>query len=139
MLDKELTAVSDDAAGAYVLGSPTVRRQAPTCWSGADGLKSPVRREVFAEPAPEFSGFVAWRGLVTRTNWAPNSPAPAPWCSWRRGGCLFATPCATDGYRISWRFRRLMKAGRLKAGRRPAISIPCEKCFRTSTTTRASC
>ena len=32
---------------------------------GADGLKSTVRREVFAEPAPEFSGFVAWRGLVS--------------------------------------------------------------------------
>ena len=33
---------------------------------GADGLKSTVRREVFLEPEPEFSGFVAWRGLVTR-------------------------------------------------------------------------
>ena len=30
---------------------------------GADGLRSIVRERIFAESAPEFSGFVAWRGL----------------------------------------------------------------------------
>ncbi|MDE0244290.1 MAG: FAD-dependent monooxygenase, partial [Gammaproteobacteria bacterium] len=66
VLDKELTAVSDDSASAYLLGFADGSQAGAYLLVGADGLKSTVRREVFSEPAPEFSGFVAWRGLVTR-------------------------------------------------------------------------
>jgi salicylate hydroxylase len=31
-----------------------------------DGLKSPVRQQLFDQAPPEFTGFVAWRGLVPR-------------------------------------------------------------------------
>lgn len=31
-----------------------------------DGLKSPVRQQIFDDAPPEFTGFVAWRGLVER-------------------------------------------------------------------------
>lgn len=66
VLDKELTAVSDDAASAYVLGFADGSQAGADLLVGADGLKSTVRREVFSEPEPEFAGFVAWRGLVSR-------------------------------------------------------------------------
>lgn len=66
VLDKELTAASHDAASAYLLGFADGSRADADLLVGADGLKSTVRREVFSEPEPEFSGFVAWRGLVTR-------------------------------------------------------------------------
>ena len=65
-LGRELTTVSDDAVGAYVLGFSDGSQAGADLLVGADGLKSTVRREVFSEPEAEFSGFVAWRGLVTR-------------------------------------------------------------------------
>ena len=66
VLGRELTAVSQDSAGAYVLGFAGGSQARADLLVGADGLKSIVRREVFSEPEPEFSGFVAWRGLVAR-------------------------------------------------------------------------
>lgn len=33
---------------------------------GADGLKSAVRKDVFGADQPQFTGFVAWRGLIPR-------------------------------------------------------------------------
>ena len=66
VLDRELTAVSQDSAGAYVLKFAGGSQARAELLVGADGLKSTVRREVFSESEPEFSGFVAWRGLVTR-------------------------------------------------------------------------
>ena len=64
VLNKQLTAISTGTADRYALGFSDGSRAAADILVGADGLKSTVRREVFSEPAPEFSGFVAWRGLV---------------------------------------------------------------------------
>ncbi|MCY3988417.1 MAG: FAD-dependent monooxygenase, partial [Gammaproteobacteria bacterium] len=66
VLDRELTAVSKDSEGAYALGFADGSQANADLLIGADGLKSTVRRAVFSEPEPEFSGFVARRGLVTR-------------------------------------------------------------------------
>ncbi|MYA29689.1 MAG: NAD(P)-binding protein [Gammaproteobacteria bacterium] len=84
VLDKELTAVSDDPAGAYVLDFVDGSQAAADLLVGADGLKSTVRREVFSEPAPEFSGFVAWRGLVTRDELGDEQSRP--------GSMVFVAP-----------------------------------------------
>ena len=65
VLDKELKTVSRNASGACVLGFADGSQAVAELLVGADGLKSTVRREVFCEPEPEFSGFVAWRGLVS--------------------------------------------------------------------------
>ena len=83
-LGRELTAVSDDAAGAYVLGFSDGSQAGADLLVGADGLKSTVRREVFSEPAPEFSGFVAWRGLVTRDELGARQSRP--------GSMVFVAP-----------------------------------------------
>lgn len=64
-LGKELTAVSRAADRSYVLDFAGGSQARADLLVGADGLKSTVRREVFSEPEPKFSGFVAWRGLVT--------------------------------------------------------------------------
>ncbi len=84
VLDKELTAVSDDAAGTYVLGFADGSQAGADLLVGADGLKSTVRREVFSEPEPEFSGFVAWRGLVTRDELGAEQSRP--------GSMVFVAP-----------------------------------------------
>ena len=84
VLDKELTAVSDDSAGAYVLDFADGSQAGADLLVGADGLKSTVRREVFAEPEPEFSGFVAWRGLVTREELGDEQSRP--------GSMVFVAP-----------------------------------------------
>ena len=83
-LGKELTAVSDDGAGAYVLGFADGSQAGADLLIGADGLKSTVRREVFSEPEPEFSGFVAWRGLVTRDELGAEQSRP--------GSMVFVAP-----------------------------------------------
>jgi salicylate hydroxylase len=45
---------------------------------GADGVHSTLRRALFREDAPEFTGFVAYRGLVPRDHLpALDSPAPS--------------------------------------------------------------
>ncbi|MXZ27048.1 MAG: NAD(P)-binding protein [Gammaproteobacteria bacterium] len=84
VLDRELTAVSVDSASAYVLGFADGSQAAADLLVGADGLKSTVRREVFSEPAPEFSGFVAWRGLVTRDELGAEQSRP--------GSMVFVAP-----------------------------------------------
>ena len=83
-LGRELTTVSGDAAGAYVLGFADGSQAGADLLVGADGLKSTVRREVFSEPEPEFSGFVAWRGLVTRDELGARQSRP--------GSMVFVAP-----------------------------------------------
>lgn len=51
---------------------------------GADGLKSRVRQTVFREDDPEFSGFVAWRGLIPQAEIAHLDLEP--------GSCVWAGP-----------------------------------------------
>lgn len=41
-----------------------------------DGLKSPVRTQTFDDHPPEFTGFVAWRGLVPREAVVDYTPDP---------------------------------------------------------------
>ena len=84
VLDKELTAASKDSAGAYALGFTDGSQANADLLIGADGLKSTVRREVFSEPEPEFSGFVAWRGLVTRDELGAEQSRP--------GSMVFVAP-----------------------------------------------
>ena len=64
VLDTQLAAISTGTANRYALGFSDGSRATADILVGADGLKSTVRGEVFSESAPEFSGFVAWRGLV---------------------------------------------------------------------------
>lgn len=47
----------------------------------ADGLKSAIRQRVFGEDAPDFSGFVAWRGLIPRGDIEHLKLAPGS-CVW---------------------------------------------------------
>ena len=84
VLNRELTTVSDASAGASALGFADGSQAGADLLVGADGLKSTVRREVFSEPAPEFSGFVAWRGLVTRDELGAEQSRP--------GSMVFVAP-----------------------------------------------
>lgn len=84
VLDKELTAVSRAADRSYVLDFADGSQARAELLVGADGLKSTVRRQVFSEPAPEFSGFVAWRGLVTRDELGARQSRP--------GSMVFVAP-----------------------------------------------
>lgn len=83
-LGKELTAVSAEAVSAFVLDFADGSQARADLLIGADGLKSTVRREVFSEPEPEFSGFVAWRGLVTRDELGAEQSRP--------GSMVFVAP-----------------------------------------------
>lgn len=51
---------------------------------GADGLKSTVRRLVFAEDEAQFTGYVAWRGLVPTADVAE--------LNLQAGSCVFVSP-----------------------------------------------
>lgn len=64
VLDTQLAGISTGTDNRYALRFSDRSRVTADILVGADGLKSTVRREVFSESAPEFSGFVAWRGLV---------------------------------------------------------------------------
>ncbi|WP_446831770.1 FAD-dependent monooxygenase [Candidatus Foliamicus sp.] len=64
VLGRELAAVSQSGGDGFALRFADGSVATANMLVGADGLKSTVRRDVFAEPAPEFAGFVAFRGLV---------------------------------------------------------------------------
>ena len=64
VLNRKLAAINAKRGGEQELGFAKGSNESAIVVVGADGLKSTVRSEVFSEPAPEFSGFVAWRGLV---------------------------------------------------------------------------
>ena len=84
VLGKELTRVTRDAGSGHALGFADGTRAVADVLVGADGLKSTVRREVFSEPEPEFSGFVAWRGLVNREDLGAEQSRP--------GSMVFVAP-----------------------------------------------
>ena len=65
VLNRKLAAIKAKRGGEQELGFAQGSNESAAVVVGADGLKSTVRSEVFFEPAPEFSGFVAWRGLVS--------------------------------------------------------------------------
>lgn len=65
VLNHALTTLTEKGAGsAFHLGFANGGAVEADVVIGADGLRSTLRRLVFNEPAPNFSGFVAWRGLV---------------------------------------------------------------------------
>ncbi|MEO0996989.1 MAG: FAD-dependent monooxygenase [Pseudomonadota bacterium] len=62
-LGKRFQSVDGDISG-YRLEFADGSRAGADLVVGADGLKSRLRENVFGESAPEFSGFIAWRGLL---------------------------------------------------------------------------
>ncbi len=62
-LNKELVNIQKHPDG-YALEFADATTHLANILVGADGLKSTVRRTVFDEPDAEFSGYVAWRGLI---------------------------------------------------------------------------
>lgn len=64
VLNRQAAAITAMPSGEHELHFSDGSHTSAGVLVGADGLKSTVRKEVFPEPAPQFSGFVAWRGLV---------------------------------------------------------------------------
>ncbi|MEO0574820.1 MAG: FAD-dependent monooxygenase [Pseudomonadota bacterium] len=62
-LNKRFDRVTGDATG-YELHFADSSVESADIVVGADGLKSTLREQVFGESAPDFSGYVAWRGLL---------------------------------------------------------------------------
>lgn len=69
-----LSEVSTDSTGAKLLFANGDEAECDVLLA-CDGLKSPVRSRLFDGGDPEFTGFVAWRGLVER------SRLPDPACT----------------------------------------------------------
>ncbi|MCC5867692.1 MAG: FAD-dependent monooxygenase [Gammaproteobacteria bacterium] len=58
----------EESSGEVLLHFAGGERERCVALIGADGLKSTVREQVFGAAVPDFSGFVAWRGLVPTTS-----------------------------------------------------------------------
>ncbi len=64
-LDRKCTGVTPSADGVEMQFESGERARAPLV-IGADGVQSRVRLSVFGADRPEFTGIVAWRGLIPR-------------------------------------------------------------------------
>lgn len=69
-LDKRLTHIASDDGGAALQFADGSGAQARVA-IGADGVKSLVRDTMFATSPPQFTGQVAWRGVLAMANLAP--------------------------------------------------------------------
>ena len=124
VLNKQLTAISTGTADRYALGFSDGSRAAADILVGADGLKSTVRREVFSEPAPEFSGFVAWRGLVAGDVLGEEQSRPGSMVFVAPGRMLVRYPVRLGKLQNFVAFRAPI-TGRRKAGRKPERLKQC--------------
>jgi salicylate hydroxylase len=84
-LDKRLTQITSDDGGADMRFADGTAARARVA-VGADGLKSVVRDSLFATTPPQFTGQVAWRGVLTKADLPPHVQAldPGIWIGEKR-------------------------------------------------------
>lgn len=84
-LDKQLVDIATDDAGATLRFADGTEVSAPVA-VGADGVKSLVRDRLFATAPPQFTGQVAWRGVLPLSSLPPATQAlpPGIWIGERR-------------------------------------------------------
>ena len=70
VLNKQLRGIDRSESDEYTLQFSDGSEVHASTVVGADGLKSTVRELVFEASAPEFSRYIAWRGLIPRDAYA---------------------------------------------------------------------